>query len=182
MAKLIILYIFLSLFVASGWSTYKFEIDIIRKLNAEHANSTSFVISPFSIHQALAMLYLEKESRRDYQLAKGLGITGKGSEQIISHFDEAYHKLIKEQFILANHIFYPEKFNVTQHMKKMSDELHVDVAKLKFSNAVPFEYQKHDHHKEFVIKPPFVFVIKDHKHIYMAGRVDTMKPRRYFFN
>ncbi|KAH8315558.1 hypothetical protein KR059_001549 [Drosophila kikkawai] len=135
MAKLIILYIFLSLFVASGWSTYKFEIDIIRKLNAEHANSTSFVISPFSIHQALAMLYLEKESRRDYQLAKGLGITGKGSEQIISHFDEAYHKLIKEQFILANHIFYPEKFNVTQHMKKMSDELHVDVAKLKFSNA-----------------------------------------------
>ncbi|KAH8296775.1 hypothetical protein KR054_011116 [Drosophila jambulina] len=135
MAKLSISYILLSLFVAISWSLHRFEVEVIKKLSAEYKDAPNFVISPFAIHQALAMLYVEKDKARDYQLARVLRLTGKGTDQILSYFSEEHRKAINQKFRTANQIYYPKNFNIPPNMMKMSSELSVDVANIPFSDG-----------------------------------------------
>ncbi|KAH8242456.1 hypothetical protein KR032_006909 [Drosophila birchii] len=134
MAKLIVSFIFLSLLVTRGWSVHRFETDIIRKLSAENADTKNFVISPFAIHQALTMLYFEKDKKRDYQLAKVLRITGKPTDKVLSYISKKHTSAKNQEFIMANQIYYPDSFKMPGNIKKLSTDLRVDVAKIRFSN------------------------------------------------
>lgn len=92
-------------------------------------------MAPFAISRALAMMYLQKDRRRDYQLANALRVTGQSPDRIISYFSATYKKATKQQFLMGNAIFNSADFPVSQYMRKMSRRLNVDMEKVNFSSG-----------------------------------------------
>ncbi|KAI8041355.1 hypothetical protein M5D96_005613 [Drosophila gunungcola] len=93
----------------------------------------NFVVSPFAVRQALVLLYLGKGTRKDYQLARALRMTGRQNGKIVSYFGKARFKAIKQEFTMANRIYLSPSYNDFEQMKKLSGNLGVDVENMKFS-------------------------------------------------
>ncbi|XP_017127769.1 accessory gland protein Acp76A [Drosophila elegans] len=131
MDKAILICIFL-LLLARDFLANRFEINLVKQLSNRKLPQ-NFVVSPFVVREALVLLYLGKDTRRDYQLARALRITGRQNGKIISYFGQARFKAIKQQFTMANRIYLSPEYNDLEQMKKLSGNLSVDVENMKFS-------------------------------------------------
>ncbi|XP_016977578.1 accessory gland protein Acp76A [Drosophila rhopaloa] len=131
MDKPILIFIIL-LLLAKHFIASRFEVNLVRQLSNRNL-SQNFVVSPFAIRQALVLLYLGKDTRRDYQLARALKITGRLNGKIISYFGKARFKAIKQDFTMANRIYLAPDYSTLEQLKKLSANIGVDVENMNFA-------------------------------------------------
>ncbi|KAH8364663.1 hypothetical protein KR084_009760 [Drosophila pseudotakahashii] len=122
------------LLLADGFFGNRFQINLIKELSSTNLPH-NFVISPFAIHQALALLYLDKDIRKDYQLANALRFTGRRSAKIVNFFGKARWKANRQHFVMANRIYFSPDYNVSQNTKKINKAIGVDVEHMNFTDG-----------------------------------------------
>lgn len=133
MAKRALFFITL-LLLSEQLVTFRFEVELIKQLSQKD-KTANCLVSPFQVVQALSFLYLGKEGRKDYNLAKALQIVGRGHDKITSYFRETHKRAVDQTFVMANRVYFSSDFKVPNHMKNISDQINVEVESMNFSNT-----------------------------------------------
>jgi len=125
----------LLLVLAEGFFENRFQTNLIEQLSSKDLPQ-NFVVSPYAIHQALTILYLGKNNRRDYQLARALRYTGRRHAKILSFFGNARLKAFKQDLKMINRLYLSPDHNASQHMKKISKSIGVEVENINFRDGL----------------------------------------------
>ncbi|XP_017107481.2 accessory gland protein Acp76A [Drosophila bipectinata] len=122
------------LLLAEELVTFRFEVELIKQLSLKD-KSPNCLVSPFQVAQSLSFLYLGKDGRKDYTLAKALQIVGRGHDKIMSYFRETQQKALAQNFVIANRVFFKSDFKIPSYMKSISENISVEVENISFDNA-----------------------------------------------
>ncbi|KAH8327835.1 hypothetical protein KR067_000886 [Drosophila pandora] len=122
------------LLLAEQLVTFRFEVELIKQLSRKD-KSANCLVSPFQVVQSLSFLYLGKEGRKDYTLAKALQIVGRGHDKITSYFRETQKEALGQNFVMANRVYFSSDFKIPDHMKSVSGNISVEVENMNFSDT-----------------------------------------------